>query len=244
MEQFTYQEMYDDERDFWWYVARRKILKNVIKKMDLKSTEILEVGSGSGGNVELLSQFGTYLGVEKAPTAIALSRTRYPDNEFVCLSVPEDVSQVNSHFGLIALLDVIEHIENDNSALQKIGGLLSDGGRVLLTTPAVPFLWSAHDEVHHHFRRYTKKQLLKLVQNAGLEVEYHSYFNCFLFPVALVVKLLNKLAGSKKPHRTKISKPLNWVLEKIFSFESKFIPRIALPFGVSHLMVLTKRKSG
>ncbi len=242
MEKFTYQEMYNDERDFWWYVARRKILNSVINSLNLKSANVLEVGSGSGGNVALLSQYGDYLGIEKELTAIELSRTRHPNKNFMCLSVPEDLQQVDTQFSLIAMLDVIEHIEDGASTMQKISGLLSENGKIILTTPAFPFLWSAHDDVHHHFRRYTKKQLMKLVHEAGFNVEYHSFFNFFLFPVAVAVKVMSKIFRSKKPHRTKISKLLNVILEKIFSLESKLIPKVSLPFGVSHLMVLSKSK--
>ena len=242
MEKFTYQEMYDDERDFWWYVARRKILNSVIKSLKLKSPKVLEIGSGSGGNVKLLNKYGSYLGIEKESHAIELSKSRHPDKEFLCLSVPEDLYQVETKFEFIAVLDVIEHIKDDSSAMQKMRGLLTEDGKILLSTPAFPFLWSAHDEVHHHYRRYTKKQLKDLVTHAGFEVEKHTYFNCFLFPVALLVKVLGQMFGSKKPHKTKISKPLNWVLEKIFSLESKLIPKISLPFGVSHLMILSQSK--
>jgi SAM-dependent methyltransferase len=240
MEKFTYQQMHHDEKVFWWYVARRKILQNTLESLVESKVRLLEVGSGTGGNYELLSQFGTYTGIEKEPMALELARGAHPDANYIECEVPQQLNILSDEYDMVALLDVIEHVNDDVETLKQIKKLLTEKGQILLTTPAFPFLWSAHDKVHHHYRRYTKKQLFKVCGQAGLKIEYHSYFNFLLFPLAVVVKLLNTLRRSKKPHSTKIPKVLNWIFEKTFSLESRWIPKRKLPVGVSHLVVLSK----
>ena len=111
---------------------------------------------------------------------------------------------------------------------------LKSGGHFLITVPAFQLLWSKHDENHHHKRRYTKREIVSLLNEAGFEVQFASYFNFFLFPLALVGRMLGQ-TGAGKPNAL-----LNFLFEKIFSFEKNLLKFISLPIGLSIIAVAKK----
>ena len=100
-------------------------------------------------------------------------------------------------YDLVAILDVIEHIDEDVAGLQRAGRKLKPGGRILITVPAFPWMWSAHDVVNHHKRRYTRRTLKALVADAGLKLEMMSWFNSLLFPLAAAARLAGRLIGKE-----------------------------------------------
>lgn len=243
MEKYTYQKMSDNEDSFWWYVARRKIINNAIRDLNINTETILEIGSGTGGNVNFLKKLGKYTGLEKENIAIDLSKKKHKDQKFIKSDIPQDLIKIGNKYDLIAMFDVIEHIENDTETLGKVKLLLKKGGTIILTTPAHPFLWSYHDETHHHFRRYTKKKLKDICIENDLIIHYHSYFNFFLFPIILLVRFYHKIKKDRTTDDVPVSRLTNAILKKIFGFESWLIPKVRLPFGVSHLIVLKKNKN-
>lgn len=230
-----------NEDTFWWYVARRKIIKKVITGLKLPTAKILEIGSGTGGNVGILSSLGDYTGIEKEQLAIELARQKRQGTAFIKGSIPEKLDDIDERFDLIALLDVIEHIEDDLSTLQKAKEKLEPGGSIVLTVPAHKYLWSYHDVTHHHFRRYSKKDMQKLAQQAGMKVSYMSYYNFFLYPLVLLTRFIVKAFKLK---RTTDDVPTgnytNAFLKAVFGSEARLLPRFRLPIGVSLIIVLKK----
>ena len=109
-----------------------------------------------------------------------------------------------------------------------------------MTVPAFPFLWSKHDERHHHFRRYTRASLAEVAQKAGLKVKYSSYFNMFLFPLAVTTRAVKKITDSDTPDDQLPATWLNAVLARIFGFERHLLGHVRLPFGLSLAAVLEK----
>jgi hypothetical protein len=106
--------------------------------------------------------------------------------------------------------------------------------------PAFPFLWSRHDTRHHHFRRYTRKGLADIAQKAGLRVVYSSYFNFFLFPAAMVTRVLKRLTGSEVPDDRMPPVWTNTVLTGVFGAEKHLVGRVRLPFGLSLAAILER----
>jgi len=226
------------ENTHWWSVARRKIIENVLQRLKLDdSIDILELGCGIGGNLELLSHFGNVFATDSDDFALNLALRRHVGNvEKGCL--PNHIPFGSKKFDLILMLDVLEHIEDDISSLKIIKNRLKIKGKILLTVPAYPFLWSRIDLDSGHQRRYLKNQLSKLIQKAGLRVEYITYFNTLLFPVIGMIRLLNKIRGRHDNLDLKMpSSFANTLLMEIFSFEKKIIPKLSMPFGVSILAI-------
>jgi SAM-dependent methyltransferase len=139
---------------------------------------------------------------------------------------------------LIVLFDVLEHIEEDVEVLQILKSRLKPGGCLLLTVPALPALWSYHDDIHHHFRRYRKGELAKRVLEGGYELTTVSYFNTLLFPLVAAVRLLKRLSGKVLYGDLVLPQPwLNGLLKWTFATERHVVGIIPLPIGVSLLAV-------
>jgi len=231
------------ESRHWWFVARRKIIAKILNScLPPQPRSILEIGCGTGGNLELLSCYGTLFGMEMDEAALALAKSKE-----ICPveqgALPGGIP-FSQQFDLICLFDVLEHISEDLAALQSIHSRLSPNGTVLLTVPAYAFLWSDHDVQLHHKRRYTRQELATLFEKAGFTVRYTTYFNTFLFPVIALVRGVNKLL--KCSGGTVVAMPpplLNKLLLNIFACERFLLPAVSLPFGVS-LLLLAERTAG
>ena len=140
---------------------------------------------------------------------------------------------------MIALLGVLEHIGDDRASLESLKRRLKPGGKILLTVPANPWMWSAHDVAHHHHRRYTKAGLAAVARQAGLKVELLSPFNSLLFPVAAAARIAGKLLGKKTSDDQMPVAPINTVLTQIFSLERHLVGRVPMPPGVSLVAILS-----
>jgi SAM-dependent methyltransferase len=238
----AYTEMAAIQSAHWWYVARRRILESQIRSLSLPpDARILEIGSGTGANLDLLATFGEVTGLEMSPQAIALARQGVPSPRVRLVQgrCPDDLSRVEGAFDLICLLDVLEHIDGDAECLARLAGRLAPGGRILLTVPAHAWLWGPHDVQMHHRRRYSARGLRGALRSAGLQALRLSHFNTLLFPLAVAERLAERLAGS---NRAATSIPPAWInagMRGIFASERALIGRMPLPFGLSLLALAT-----
>lgn len=241
MDKAAYLEMYLNEDHHWWFVARRIIIRKILSYyLPVKrKRRILEVGCGTGGNLELLSTYGDVYATELDDEALEMAGKRGA-YRVVKGSLPDDIP-FEGGFDLICMLDVLEHIDDDRGALEVIVKKLNPGGKILITVPACKFLWSEHDVTLHHKRRYGKKQLLRLVHASGFRIIYYTYFNTLLFPVIAAVRSRKKINGKECGTDVSMpSKPVNLLLTAIFSGERFLMPLISLPFGTSILLLAEK----
>jgi SAM-dependent methyltransferase len=240
MERAVFDRMAELDQTHWWYVARRRILAALIRrKINLPAdTRILEIGCGTGHNFGMLGGFGTVdaLEVDGPAREIASQRLGRPVGNAPLPALP---GIADGSYDLIALLDVLEHIEDDEAALASIRRKLKPGGRILITVPANKWMWSAHDSVHHHFRRYAPGDLAKVAARAGTKVELLSHFNTLLFPLAAAFRLLGKMSGRKEADDTQPAAPINVLFTGVFSLERHLVGRIPMPFGVSLVTILS-----
>ena len=131
------------------------------------------------------------------------------------------------------MLDVVEHIEDDVSALKAMASCLKPGGKILITVPAHQWLWSAHDVVNHHHRRYSKKSLVAALRSAGLAPRKLGYFNSLLFPLAAAARLLGRMTGRDDSDDSPPPPPVNALFETIFRMERHLVGRVPMSPGVS-----------
>lgn len=241
MQEFVYHTNFEIESSYWWFVARNKIVKKLaLRFAQLERGDfILDVGCGTGGFAKLLSQEFNVLCLDTSSIALEYCQRRGLTNVFQMKI--EDFPKGKYNIKSIFMLDVIEHIENDYSAIQRAYDLLEAGGTLILTVPAYRWLWSRHDEIHMHKRRYTRKEIKKLLTVSGFEVIFVSYFNFFLFLPAVFKRLVDKNSESKVEPVEPVSKVMNIILQTIFMSEMYLLPLVSLPFGLSVIAIAKKK---
>ncbi|MDX1718277.1 MAG: class I SAM-dependent methyltransferase [Anderseniella sp.] len=223
----------------WWFCARRDVIRETLKRIcpDNRKVRILEAGCGTGGNLKMLSAFGDVAAFEPDREALVMAGAKGA-YQLQQGSLPEGIPAYDGAFDMVVALDVLEHVERDVESLAALRKRLAPGGRMVLTVPAFPFLWSRHDETHHHFRRYTRKSLSEAFDQAGFEIEHLTYYNSFLFPLVAALRLGRRALGLSETADDQMPSPaVNKVLKTIFSGERKLVSRFSLPFGVSLLAV-------
>ena len=237
-----YQNMLKCQESHWWFRARRNILKAIINKFCPLTNEILEIGSGTGANSIILQEFGNLSAIEPYPYARDELKKILKNSQILAGKLPDDLN-LEKKFDLICLFDVLEHVKEDQKSLEVIKKHLNKDGNLILTIPAFEFLFSKHDMNLHHFRRYNKKQITKLLENANYEIEFITYFNFFLFPLALISRILLKIFPNSKPQDQIPSSIINSIFFKIFNCEKFFLKnKINFPFGLS-IVVIARHKN-
>ena len=234
MDRVVYDRMAAHDSTHWWYRARRDILHDYLQRFGglPERARILEIGCGTGHNLPMLSQFGEVEAIEIDPAARAIASERLGRAVGVApLPILPDVPR--RAYDLIAVLDVVEHIENDVAALKAMAACLAPGGKILITVPAHPWMWSAHDVVNHHHRRYTKKSLRAAIGAAGMRPEKLGYFNSLLFPLAAAARLLGRVTGREDSDDSPPPPMVNALFERIFRLERHLVGTVPMAPGVS-----------
>ena len=244
MERKVYEQMAQLDQRHWWFTARRRILAGLIERVvqPPKGARILELGAGTGHNLSMLSRFGEVEASELDPIARKLASERF-GREVKEAALPDLSMFPANSYDLIALLDVLEHVPDDKGSLEAIKTRLKPGGALLLTVPANPWMWTAHDVAHHHHRRYRKGEIERLARNAGYEIALLSPFNSLLFPPIAAVRLVGKLTGKDDSDDAMPGALVNKTLDTVFGLERSLIGRVPMPFGVSLVAVLRRPRS-
>jgi SAM-dependent methyltransferase len=234
MERAAYREMADLDQRHWWYLGRRAVLADLIRRVAMPpaGARILEIGCGTGHNLEMLGRFGQLDAVELDDESRAIAEERL-GRKVMSARLPELEGVPDRSYDLVAALDVIEHIDDDAAALAAIAPKLKRGGKFVMTVPAHRWMWSAHDSVNHHKRRYSKRDLRALVEGSPLKLEKLGYFNSLLFPLAVVDRIASKVRGKDEAEVKLPSGPLNAGLQAVFAAERHFVGRLPLPPGLS-----------
>ncbi|HEV2815898.1 MAG TPA: class I SAM-dependent methyltransferase [Allosphingosinicella sp.] len=242
MDRAVFDRMAEHDQVHWWYVARRRILADLIRReADLpEDARILEIGCGTGHNFEMLGAFGRLDALEVDAEARALAGARL-GREIGDAPLPGLPGVPDKTYHLIALLDVLEHVDARPESLRSIAAKLAPGGKILVTVPAYRWMWSAHDRAHHHKLRYSKRGLRRDAEAAGLRVDKIGFFNSLLFPIAAAVRILGKALGKSSSDDKLPPRPLNAVFEKIFGLERHLVGRVPMPAGVSIFALLSTR---
>jgi SAM-dependent methyltransferase len=240
MQEHTYSIMYEVEGRHWWFVGRRKIISAFVERIcrDLgkRRPRILDVGCGTGANIQMLSNFGITEGVDVSSEALDFCRARGLSK--VKQGEAETLPYEDASFDLVTGLDVVEHLDDDIAGLREMRRVLRPDGRVLLFVPAFMFLWGVQDDISHHRRRYTIPQLRQRLSEAGFTVERATYANITFFPPILIGRILMRLTGLRPASENNITiGALNGLLGRILGAESWWLKRLSFPFGVSILCV-------
>jgi SAM-dependent methyltransferase len=241
MDRIVYDRMAAHDSTHWWYRARRDILADYLAREGHLPADarILEIGCGTGHNLPMLAGFGRVEAIEIDPAARAIASARLgaPVSD---ARLPELPGIERGAYDLIAVLDVVEHIEDDVAALKAMGDCLKPGGQILIAVPAHQWMWSAHDVVNHHHRRYSKRTLDAAIAKAGLKHNGLRWFNSLLFPLAVGARFAGRVMGKDDSDDSPPPGPVNALFERIFRLERHLVGRVPLPLGVSIVTLASK----
>ena len=230
------------EDGHWWYRGRRRILEKLMRSLDLApDSQILDAGCGSGRNMVDFARLGAVTGVDISDASVERARLR-DVGEVVQCSITT-LPFADDHFDLAVCLDVIEHIEDEQGALRELYRVVRPGGSLLIAVPAYQWLWSEHDVINHHQRRYTRATLSAAAAQAGWETVRTTYFNTLLLPIAIVWRRLARRSHVEGPSSDlqRMPERLNLLLEWPLRFEARLIAGGGrIPAGLSLATVFRK----
>lgn len=248
--------MLDHDERHWWYRGRRRIVGDAVAALGLApGARVLDAGCGSGRTLDELAarpEVAAVAGIDASPEGVALARRR--GHADVREGRVEELPWPGASFDLVLSLDVIEHTPDDGAALRELRRVTAPGGRLLITVPAYQALWSRHDVVNRHFRRYDRAMVRALAAGTGWRVERMTSFNLLLLPAAAAVRLAQRPRGGAgagaAAHRSELELtpgPLNRLLELPLRAEAAWLRRRgrrgeprSLPAGLSLLAVLRR----
>jgi len=254
MQSTQIQLMHEVERTHWWFVARRRILVELLAVCVPARPDalVVDIGCGTGGNLAALADRYTCLGIDASPDAIGLARESFRNVQFVHGELPDRLPPELLQASAVIATDVLEHVEQDADALASIVESISDSGVVLLTVPADMGLWGPHDVAHGHHRRYTRESLARLWSRLPVETLLLSYFNARLYPVIRALRTIGRWRGKTWGRAgTDLSMPptlLNRFLASVFAGEARVLVETlqgqrkqGYNKGVSLVAILRKR---
>jgi SAM-dependent methyltransferase len=224
------------EERHWWFRARRRALLELGTSLLPPAGRLVDVGCGTGADVASFSPSYDRRGIDASETAIAFARERHEGVRFEVGALPGAGADTIGSADLVLLCDVLEHIERDEEFLVWLMATMKPGAHLLITVPADPRLWSPHDEVYGHYRRYTAASLSALWVGLPVTVRLLAPFNRILYPVARIARAFARRRGrswgSEQSDLGMPWAPLNWLLERLFSLEVPAL-RTRLESGVA-----------
>lgn len=232
-------QIYYLEESYWWYKSRRNLIKQLLSKR--RPLKILDIGCGTGKLMEELQAYGQIYGIDASPQAVNFCRRRHLRHVYQ-VTFPRRHHLNHHRFDVVICLDVLEHIKNDRLAIRTINQLLRPHGKLILTVPAYPWLFSYWDKISGHHRRYSAPQLLSILNNAGFKIIKSSYLYSFLLPIAIPFRFIRNHLFKKSPKSDfiKLANTVNQLLLSLATIERALLKYANLPFGLSLLCVAEK----
>jgi len=241
-----------EEDKHWWFAGRTWSLLHMIDRIVAPDGQqrVLDIGCGAGNMFHHLARYGPVVGVDNNPKPLVVARERGYD---VREGSAEDLPLDNDAFDLVALLDTVEHCDDEMAVLRECYRVCAPGGHLVVTVPALMWLWSHNDVLNDHKRRYTAKELAEKLNRVGFRVVRKSYNNFFVFPMAAALILLRRGAEQEpelgSPHfddesyqvEMEPAPPLlNTILSGVTWTESQVLRWLNLPIGTSIIGIAQK----
>ncbi len=239
MQTEEYAKMRALEDHYWWFVSRRRLARSLTEKYGTLEGRTLDLGCGTGAFLDELPNRQTSVGLDFSVHAVEFCRDRG-----LMQIVNADAQQTpfaSNSFDAVISLDTIEHVADDVSAVNEVTRTLRPGGTLVLNVPAYDWLWGPHDVALMHHRRYTKKQVRALLTGSGLKIEKLSYSVFFLFPLVVLIRVIEKRRkGIPEVRLPKVPGAVNRALVILQDIETRFLMALDLPWGSSVVAVARK----
>ena len=242
MRKDLYKELFEVEDKHWWHDHKRQVIHQMIDKFTEKG-KVLDIGAGTGKILSELKMKGwSVTGIDGEKEAIKWSKKRGIKIQQV--DIEKRLKLNEKSFNLVLALDVIEHLGKDKKMLREISRILKPKGVAIITVPAYQWLFNYWDEMLEHKRRYTVQSFKKVVDLDQFTIEYLGYFSMFIFPIAVIVRLIKKMLGKTQTSDFQTT-PLSLISVPVIKFfnyiERVLLSIISLPFGLSVICVIRKK---
>jgi SAM-dependent methyltransferase len=236
-------DMYALEESHWWFWGKRLLMRRLLgdRLAGRSGVRILDIGCGAGANALELSAYGEVTASDRSLDALAFVRSRGVAN--VVASEAPGLPFGDGSFDVVTAYDVVEHVEDDVGFVRELARVLAPGGALAVHVPAWPFLWSQHDVVLEHKRRYTRRGLRELMRSSGLALEWLGWTNFTIFAPTAAIRWTRRLVGAGEGAGADLGvvpAPLNAVLRGIYRVEASVAATAGLPIGVSLAAIATR----
>ena len=236
------EEYYELEDRNWWLLSHADFITRLVELDKRSSLRLLDIGCGGG----------LFLGQQPRNekqdlfridlSLVAAQHGKKRDLQNIIVADAKKLPYGDGSFDVIVASDILEHMEEEASVLADWHRALHADGQIFVFVPAFRFLWSQHDEFNEHFRRYTRGELVTLLEKNGFAVTRSSYWNILLFlPILLVRAFQIAFRIKQKSHFPHPPSLINNLFLLMFRFENRFLSHFNAPFGVSAYVVATKR---
>ena len=224
-----------EETKHWWFVARTNLFKSIIESYNDDIENILDIGCGTGYFLSKIAPI--------AKNCYGVDPHTYKELKFdnIVNGTAENIPFDNNTFDVVTCFDVLEHVQNPQVAMEGILRVLKPGGFAVISVPANQWMYGPHDKENGHVRRFSKKEFESIV-NPRFEIMKSTYFNTILYPVEIIIRLMEKMLNIRLTKDEAPNPKLNNILFKIFNSEKKWLLNHSFPFGISYLVVLRKRR--
>ena len=227
----------ETEESFWWHRGRQRIVRRLLNRFVAPDARVLDIGCGPGGTTLAYASGRAVLGTDSSPESLRWARQR---GLTVAAMDASRLAVASQSVDAVVALDILEHVPDDAAVVREAYRALRPGGVLVLTVPAYQFLWSSHDEAVGHLRRYTRRPLVRMVQEAGFQITVGEYTMAAILPAAIVVRLAERLrppVAEPKAKFTPLPRPVSAILERIVGLGPIPIPLVPVPFGLSIVIV-------
>ncbi len=237
-------EMYAVEMDHWWFAGKRALFRRLLgARLERPGLRILDVGCGTGAAAVDFGRYGWICAADRSRDALAFVRSRGVEN--VVASDAAKLPFAESSFDIVLAFDIIEHVVDDAGMARELRRVLRPGGAAAIHVPAWPSLWSRHDEILEHRRRYTRRSLRALLTAAGFDLEHFGWASAAIFLPAVALRSLarvglrsdeKKTAGdddSEAAELYPLPPLLNRAMLGVYKAEAALAKSVGLPFGLS-----------
>ena len=249
-----YQDLFELEEEFWWFVGMRQITATVLDPLlrEDVSRIVLDAGCGTGSNVAWLRRYagaGEVVGMDLASDALQLARRRI--RQLPVQASVTDLPFPDSTFDLVTSFDVIVQLPEegaDERAVREMYRVLTPGGIGFVRAAAYQWMHSGHDVALHTQRRYSLNELRALLEGTGFRVIRATYANALLLPIAALHRLVLKPIGLS-PSGSDVSplpSGLRWInpiLQALLRCEAVWLKFLPWPAGLSAICVVQKPKN-
>jgi SAM-dependent methyltransferase len=225
------------EESFWWHRGRQRIVRRLLDRFVSPGARVLDIGCGPGGTTLAYAPGRDVLATDSSPESLRWARQR---GLTVAAMDASRLAVAPQSVDAVVALDILEHVHDDAAVVREAYRTLRPGGVLVLTVPAYQFLWSNHDEAVGHLRRYTRRPLVKMVQESGFQITVGEYTMAAILPAAIVVRLAERLrppVAEPKAKFTPLPRLVNAVLERIVGLGPIPVPLVPVPFGLSIVIV-------